>query len=244
MVDCRGEGWRGFYKGLSASLTRVVPATVITLVVYENVSHFMLNKKSTGSNQSYNFDASEQSSMPVAIKNVKNWLRWNFIFVWWTRKMTETWWNKFLLENWHKTLIYNAFRHLYFLCILLVMNAFFQMQKVFKNSANLEEDYLDNEHLFLHWIIKQTVMELQRTVTTFEITVKQFNLIVKILIIAAAMLKEFLRKLFSYFLIKYYLSSLLLINQQQLNIFHLVIVSTGCHFVNSLHTFVEWIEKS
>ncbi|XP_008544650.1 mitochondrial folate transporter/carrier [Microplitis demolitor] len=40
----RGEGWRGFYKGLSVNLTRVVPATVITFVVYENMSHFLQRK--------------------------------------------------------------------------------------------------------------------------------------------------------------------------------------------------------
>ncbi|KAF0292370.1 Mitochondrial folate transporter/carrier [Amphibalanus amphitrite] len=32
------EGWRGFYKGLAPNLTRVVPATAITFVVYETVS--------------------------------------------------------------------------------------------------------------------------------------------------------------------------------------------------------------
>ncbi|XP_034937470.1 mitochondrial folate transporter/carrier [Chelonus insularis] len=37
----RGEGWRGFYKGLGVNLTRVVPATVITFVVYEHMSHFL-----------------------------------------------------------------------------------------------------------------------------------------------------------------------------------------------------------
>ncbi|XP_012284734.1 mitochondrial folate transporter/carrier [Orussus abietinus] len=46
-LDCiqltwRGEGWRGFYKGLGVNLTRVTPATVITFVVYENVSHHLL----------------------------------------------------------------------------------------------------------------------------------------------------------------------------------------------------------
>ncbi|XP_066584777.1 solute carrier family 25 member 32 [Prorops nasuta] len=35
----RYESWRGFYKGLSVNLTRVTPATVITFIVYENVSH-------------------------------------------------------------------------------------------------------------------------------------------------------------------------------------------------------------
>ncbi|XP_037081020.1 mitochondrial folate transporter/carrier-like [Pollicipes pollicipes] len=34
----REEGWRGFYKGLAPNLTRVVPATAITFVVYETVS--------------------------------------------------------------------------------------------------------------------------------------------------------------------------------------------------------------
>ncbi|XP_053996787.1 mitochondrial folate transporter/carrier [Hylaeus anthracinus] len=38
----RYEGWRGYYKGLSANLTRVTPATVITFLVYENVSHYLL----------------------------------------------------------------------------------------------------------------------------------------------------------------------------------------------------------
>ncbi|XP_020288831.1 mitochondrial folate transporter/carrier [Pseudomyrmex gracilis] len=42
-IQCtwRYEGWRGFFKGLSANLTRVVPATVITFVVYENMFHFL-----------------------------------------------------------------------------------------------------------------------------------------------------------------------------------------------------------
>nr|CAD7455042.1 unnamed protein product [Timema tahoe] len=37
------EGARGFYKGLSANLWRVTPATMITFVVYENVSYFLLS---------------------------------------------------------------------------------------------------------------------------------------------------------------------------------------------------------
>lgn len=36
------EGVRGFYKGLVPSLIRVIPATMITFVTYENVSHFLL----------------------------------------------------------------------------------------------------------------------------------------------------------------------------------------------------------
>ncbi|XP_026275625.1 mitochondrial folate transporter/carrier [Frankliniella occidentalis] len=47
-MDCvsktwRFEGPRGFYKGLGASLSRVVPATMITFVVYENVSRYILD---------------------------------------------------------------------------------------------------------------------------------------------------------------------------------------------------------
>ena len=36
------EGVKGFYKGLVPSLMRVVPATMITFVTYENVSHALL----------------------------------------------------------------------------------------------------------------------------------------------------------------------------------------------------------
>lgn len=39
------EGPKGFYKGLKPSLVRVVPATMITMVTYEHVSHFLLTKK-------------------------------------------------------------------------------------------------------------------------------------------------------------------------------------------------------
>lgn len=46
-LDCiqktwAGEGWRGFYKGLGTNLLRVTPATMITFLVYENVSHFLI----------------------------------------------------------------------------------------------------------------------------------------------------------------------------------------------------------
>lgn len=44
VVNYRYEGWKGFYKGLSANLIRVTPATVITFVVYENVSRYLLNR--------------------------------------------------------------------------------------------------------------------------------------------------------------------------------------------------------
>lgn len=36
------EGWRGFYKGLGTNLIRVTPATMITFLTYENVSHILL----------------------------------------------------------------------------------------------------------------------------------------------------------------------------------------------------------
>jgi solute carrier family 25 folate transporter 32 len=49
--DCVYRTWRyegvlGFYKGLSANLIRVTPATMLTFLVYENVSHFLLSLRS------------------------------------------------------------------------------------------------------------------------------------------------------------------------------------------------------
>ncbi|XP_030756717.1 mitochondrial folate transporter/carrier-like [Sitophilus oryzae] len=46
-VDCvkrtwKFEGWRGFYKGMGTNLLRVTPATMITFVTYENISHMLL----------------------------------------------------------------------------------------------------------------------------------------------------------------------------------------------------------
>ncbi|XP_065212502.1 solute carrier family 25 member 32 [Planococcus citri] len=41
----RYEGWLGFYKGLTPNLLRVIPATAVTFVVYENVSSFLMNTK-------------------------------------------------------------------------------------------------------------------------------------------------------------------------------------------------------
>ncbi|XP_065170995.1 solute carrier family 25 member 32-like [Atheta coriaria] len=40
----RFEGWRGFCKGLGTNLLRVMPATMLTFVTYENVSHFLMKK--------------------------------------------------------------------------------------------------------------------------------------------------------------------------------------------------------
>lgn len=37
---CRSEGLGGFYKGLGPSLLRVVPASAITFVVYEQTLNF------------------------------------------------------------------------------------------------------------------------------------------------------------------------------------------------------------
>jgi len=50
-TDCvtkiyRLEGYRGFYKGLSPNLLRVVPATMITFLVYENLSFYLLKRTS------------------------------------------------------------------------------------------------------------------------------------------------------------------------------------------------------
>ncbi|XP_057665625.1 mitochondrial folate transporter/carrier-like [Diorhabda carinulata] len=47
LIDCIKrtwiyEGWRGFYKGLGTNLLRVTPATMITFLTYENVSHILL----------------------------------------------------------------------------------------------------------------------------------------------------------------------------------------------------------
>ena len=39
------EGAIGFYKGLTPNLVRVVPATMITFVVYENLSHYLLKRE-------------------------------------------------------------------------------------------------------------------------------------------------------------------------------------------------------
>ncbi|XP_063957246.1 solute carrier family 25 member 32-like [Lytechinus pictus] len=44
-VTYRGEGWKGFYKGLVPNLLRVTPACCITFVVYEKISHALLPPK-------------------------------------------------------------------------------------------------------------------------------------------------------------------------------------------------------
>ncbi|CAD7078631.1 unnamed protein product [Hermetia illucens] len=41
----RYEQWKGFYKGIIPNLTRVVPATMITFVTYEHVSHELMAMK-------------------------------------------------------------------------------------------------------------------------------------------------------------------------------------------------------
>ncbi|XP_043284563.1 mitochondrial folate transporter/carrier [Venturia canescens] len=61
----RGEGAIGFYKGLSVNLSRVVPATVITFVTYEHVSHALLAIKKIP-------DAEEiKATSPIPVKTVK-----------------------------------------------------------------------------------------------------------------------------------------------------------------------------
>lgn len=37
----RNEGWRGFYAGLGTNICRAVPASAVTLMTYETVSHFL-----------------------------------------------------------------------------------------------------------------------------------------------------------------------------------------------------------
>ncbi|XP_066149740.1 solute carrier family 25 member 32-like [Euwallacea fornicatus] len=56
-LDClkkiiKHEGWRGFYKGLGTNLIRVIPATMITFLVYENISHLMLTRKNSSDKSS------------------------------------------------------------------------------------------------------------------------------------------------------------------------------------------------
>lgn len=34
------EGWRGFYRGLGTNIVRVLPATWVTFLVYENVRYY------------------------------------------------------------------------------------------------------------------------------------------------------------------------------------------------------------
>lgn len=44
-ITYRGEGWKGFYKGMLPNLLRVTPACCITFVVYEKISHALLPKR-------------------------------------------------------------------------------------------------------------------------------------------------------------------------------------------------------
>jgi solute carrier family 25 folate transporter 32 len=39
------EGWRGFYAGMKTSMIRAVPASVTTMLVYENVLNFLMTLK-------------------------------------------------------------------------------------------------------------------------------------------------------------------------------------------------------
>lgn len=40
----RQEGWRGFYAGLGTNICRAVPASAVTLMTYEMVSHFLRSR--------------------------------------------------------------------------------------------------------------------------------------------------------------------------------------------------------
>jgi len=37
----REEGWRGFYRGLGTNVVRVLPATWVTFLVYENTRYYL-----------------------------------------------------------------------------------------------------------------------------------------------------------------------------------------------------------
>ncbi|XP_057374283.2 mitochondrial folate transporter/carrier-like isoform X1 [Daphnia carinata] len=59
----RHEGIRGFYKGMLPTLLRVTPATAITFVVYENVSHHLITTASSSASQTD--DSSSLTSAPL-----------------------------------------------------------------------------------------------------------------------------------------------------------------------------------
>lgn len=46
VLTWRGEGIRGFYKGLGPALVRVMPQSALTLVVYEKVVQVLQDKAS------------------------------------------------------------------------------------------------------------------------------------------------------------------------------------------------------
>lgn len=62
----RVHGVPGYYKGLAPNLLRVVPATALTFVVYENVSQFLFglrnDDKSSQQEQKEGASDEEQSS--------------------------------------------------------------------------------------------------------------------------------------------------------------------------------------
>lgn len=53
---CRYENWHGFYKGLGTNLLRVTPATVITFVIYEHISDYLLNQRPKSKMNSWKFN--------------------------------------------------------------------------------------------------------------------------------------------------------------------------------------------
>ena len=42
LCSVRDEGISGFYKGLKPNLARVIPACGLTFVIYEEVSHYLM----------------------------------------------------------------------------------------------------------------------------------------------------------------------------------------------------------
>ena len=60
LCSVRDEGLSGFYKGIKPNLIRVIPACGLTFVIYEEVSHYLLerakqkeqNEKNAGKSQS------------------------------------------------------------------------------------------------------------------------------------------------------------------------------------------------
>jgi len=45
LCSARDEGLNGFYKGLRPNLIRVIPACGLTFVIYEEVSHYLLERR-------------------------------------------------------------------------------------------------------------------------------------------------------------------------------------------------------
>lgn len=77
----RREGVRGFYKGLLPNLIRVTPATALTFVVYENVSHALKSKsRDEKNNSTHDKDPVKQNaSTSLTPKTWKNKIKQSFV---------------------------------------------------------------------------------------------------------------------------------------------------------------------